>query len=62
MNRDAGVESDQRSEEAPGEVVPEDDAEGESRTDAATTPGVPGQEGQGGSQEGQATGEPGNAG
>jgi hypothetical protein len=62
MDRATGEESDQQPEEAPPEVVPEDDAQGESRTDAADTPGVPGQEGQGGDQEGQATGDPGNAG
>jgi hypothetical protein len=51
-------ESDQLPEEQPGSAVPDDD--GESGDNASEQAGVPGAEGQG--DDGQATGDPRNAG
>lgn len=54
-------ESDQLPEEAPGEQVTDDDeSQGASRDDAKEQAGTPGDEGQDG--DGQATGNPANAG
>ena len=44
MNETPFEESDQLPEDAPTEVVPEDDGEGAARDDAEQTPGVPGEE------------------
>ncbi|HEX8854471.1 MAG TPA: hypothetical protein VF752_02645 [Thermoleophilaceae bacterium] len=54
MEHERKEESDQLPEEQPAEVVP-DDVEDDAREEAEENPGVPG-------EEGQATGEPGNAG
>jgi hypothetical protein len=53
-------ESDQLPEEAPAEQVTDDEGQGASREDAEKQAGTPGPEGQG--DEGQATGNPRNAG
>jgi hypothetical protein len=53
-------ESDQLPEEGPAEQVPDDEGQGASREDAEKQAGTPGQEGQG--DDGQATGNPKNAG
>ena len=44
MNETPFEESDQLPEDAPTEVVPEDDGEGAARDEAEQTPGVPGEE------------------
>ena len=53
-------ESDQLPEEGPSGQVPDDDEENSARDDARDSAGTPGDEGQDG--EGQATGNPANAG
>ena len=53
-------ESDQLPEEAPSDQVTDDDGQGASREDADKQAGTPGEEGQDG--DGQATGNPKNAG
>ena len=55
MNETPFEESDQLPEDAPTEVVPDDDGEGAARDEAEQTPGVPG-------EEGTATGNPDAAG
>ena len=44
MNETPFEESDQLPEDAPTEVVPDDDGEGAARDEAEQTPGVPGEE------------------
>ena len=44
MNETPFEESDQLPEDAPTEVVPEDDGGGAARDEAEQTPGVPGEE------------------
>jgi hypothetical protein len=44
VNETPFEESDQLPEDAPTEVVPEDDGEGAARDEAEQTPGVPGEE------------------
>lgn len=44
MNETPFEESDQLPEDAPTEVVPDDDGKGAARDDAEQTPGVPGEE------------------
>lgn len=53
-------ESDQLPEEGPSGQVPDDDESGTEREDASESPGVPGEDAQDG--EGQASGNPKNAG
>ena len=53
-------ESDQLPEEGPSSQVPDDEGQGASREDAEEQAGTPGQEGQ--EDDGQATGNPKNAG
>ena len=53
-------ESDQLPEEGRSEEVPDDESQGGSRDDAEEQAGVPGEEGQ--DDDGQATGNPANAG
>jgi hypothetical protein len=53
-------ESDQLPEEGPSGQVPDDEGQGASREDAEEQAGTPGDEGQG--DEGQASGNPRNAG
>jgi hypothetical protein len=44
VNETPFEESDQLPEDAPAEVVPDDDGEGAARDEAEQTPGVPGEE------------------
>jgi len=44
VNETPFEESDQLPEDAPTEVVPDDDGEGAARDEAEQTPGVPGEE------------------
>jgi hypothetical protein len=44
VNETPFEESDQLPEDAPTEIVPDDDGEGAARDEAEQTPGVPGEE------------------
>ncbi len=55
MNETPETESDQQPEEAPPEYVVDDDNSADTRKEAHENPGTPG-------NEGQATGNPANAG